>query len=58
MPMMTAVGVRAYGGLTQVRLRVHAATVNPGDVLLRTGLVDEIGAEARTAHLHNERTLR
>ncbi|WP_083410258.1 NADP-dependent oxidoreductase [Mycolicibacterium rutilum] len=52
---MTAVGVREYGGPdalelvevprpvtgpTQVRLRVHAATVNPGDVLLRTGVLD------------------
>ncbi|BBZ33598.1 NADP-dependent oxidoreductase [Mycolicibacterium confluentis] len=53
---MKAVGVTEYGGpevLTlvevprpdpgagQIRIRVHAATVNPGDTLLRTGDLDE-----------------
>ncbi|MET0473603.1 MAG: NADP-dependent oxidoreductase [Mycobacterium sp.] len=54
---MRAVGVTEYGGPDvlelvelprpeagpgQVRIRVHAATVNPGDTLLRTGGVDDM----------------
>jgi NADPH2:quinone reductase len=56
-PTMRAVGVTEYGGpdvLTlvqipqptagngQIRIRVHAATVNPGDTLLRRGDLDEL----------------
>jgi NADPH:quinone reductase-like Zn-dependent oxidoreductase len=55
-PMMRAVGVTGYGGPDalelvhvprptagngQIRIRVHAATVNPGDTLLRVGDLDE-----------------
>lgn len=54
---MRAVGVTRYGGPEvlelvevsrpttgpgQIRIRVHAATVNPGDVVLRTGELDEV----------------
>ena len=54
---MRAVGVTEYGGpevlglvevprpragAGQVRIRVHAATVNPGDTLLRAGDLDEV----------------
>jgi NADPH:quinone reductase len=56
-PTMKAVGVTEYGGPDvlelveiprpeagpgQVRIRVRAATVNPGDTLLRTGGLDEM----------------
>ena len=55
--MMKAVGVTRYGGPevlelievpqprtgpTQIRIRVHAATVNPGDFVLRNGELDEV----------------
>ena len=54
---MRAVGVTEYGGPDvlelvelprpsagpgQIRIRVHAATVNPGDTLLRIGDLDEV----------------
>jgi NADPH:quinone reductase len=56
-PTMRAVGVTEYGGPDvlmlvhvprptagpgQIRIRVHAATVNPGDTLLRRGDLDEL----------------
>lgn len=56
-PTMRAVGVTVYGGPEvlklvkiprpsagpgQLRIRVHAATVNPGDTLLRVGDLDEV----------------
>jgi NADPH2:quinone reductase len=56
-PMMRAVGVTRYGGPevlalvevprprtgpTQIRIRVYAATVNPGDFVLRNGELDEV----------------
>lgn len=56
-PTMRVVGVTKYGGPDvlellevprpstgpgQVRIRVHAATVNPGDTLLRIGDLDEL----------------
>ncbi|MGE0220245.1 NADP-dependent oxidoreductase [Mycolicibacterium sp.] len=56
-PMMKAVGVTRYGGPEalelvevprpqtgpkQIRIRVHAATVNPGDFVLRNGELDEV----------------
>lgn len=55
--MMKAIGVTRYGGPevlelvevpqprtnpTQIRIRVHAATVNPGDFVLRNGELDEV----------------
>lgn len=55
--MMKAVGVTRYGGPevlklidtpqprtgpAQIRVRVHAATVNPGDFVLRNGDLDEV----------------
>jgi len=55
--LMKAVGVTEYGGpdvlelvdvprpqtgAGQIRIRVHAATVNPGDTLLRIGALDDV----------------